>query len=76
MALCEQREFTTRSSECTVPNGCPAEEFEKAWAMALATYRRVHGLPEDAAPNDAGWLRVFAVDDEVVLRFEVRETGR
>ncbi|MEV0214251.1 hypothetical protein [Micromonospora sp. NPDC050695] len=76
MAIFDAREYTTRTYEWAVPTGCPAEEFDKAWAVALITYRRVHNLPEDAAPDDGGWLRVYAMDDEVVLRFDVREGGR
>ncbi|MEV2239468.1 hypothetical protein [Micromonospora sp. NPDC049891] len=76
MAIFDAREYTTRTYEWAVPTGCPASEFDKAWAVALATYRRVHGLSEDEMPNDGGWLRVYAVDEQVVLRFDVREAGR
>jgi hypothetical protein len=73
MAIFNAREYTTRTYEWTVPNGCAADEFDKAWAAALSTYRRVHGIAGDEPLNDGGWLRVYAADDEVVLRFEVRE---
>lgn len=76
MAIFDAREYTTRTYEWAVPNGCPSSEFEKAWEVALIAYRRVHNLPDDAPPNDGGWLRVYAVDDEVVLRFDVREATR
>lgn len=73
MAIFDAREYTTRTYEWAVPNGCPAGEVDKAWRAADVKYRQVHGLPQDAPMLDDGWLRVYAVDDEVVLRFEVRE---
>jgi len=72
MALYETREYTTRTYEWVLPSGCPASEFDKAWTAALATFRHVHGLAEDAVPDDGGWVQVHAVDDTVVLRFEER----
>lgn len=68
--IAERREFTTRHVEYLLPSGCAGGEVSKAYAVALADYRRLHGLPDDAPTYD-DWLRFDARDDQIVISFDV-----
>jgi hypothetical protein len=50
------------------PWGAPAEEINKAWAVAAAAYRKAHGLSDtESLPGDA--LRFHVRDEEIVIEF-------
>lgn len=53
------------------PWGAAAEEISKAWGVAAAVYREVHGMPRDAElSGDA--LRFHVGDDAtIVIEFAV-----
>ena len=70
MAIYDRREYTTRTIEYSVPDGTYATEFNKAWISAAAEYRRITGLSADAE-MPAEWVRVYALDDGVVLRITI-----
>jgi hypothetical protein len=76
MATYSRREYTTRHIEYTVPSdglwGACWVEVDKAMVSAAREYRQVHRLPEGAALSDDA-LRFFPGDDEIVIRFEVKE---
>lgn len=70
--IADRREYTIRRVEYVIPSGARVAEVSEVWSVAMAEYRRLRGLPDDAeVPGD--WVRVFAQDDAVVFRIEVRE---
>lgn len=78
MATFSRYEYTTRHIEYQVPAaqswGAAWAEVFKAIGAALAEYRRVHGIDEAVAAAD-DWVWVFPGDDEIVIRFEVKQLG-
>lgn len=76
MATYSRREVVSRHIEYTVPTdglwGACWVEVDKAIVVAAREYKERHGLPEGAAPSDDA-LRFFPGDDEIVIRFEVKE---
>lgn len=75
MADFTSRETVIRQIEYVLPSGAPMGEFEKAYRVAIRDFRQRHGIAEDGPVFD-DWATVRANDDEVVIRFEVKENGR
>lgn len=76
MATYSRRERVTRYVEWTVPAdlawGACWNQVSNALDAALDEYRRHHGLDEHATPAD-NEIRFFPGDEEIVIRFEVKE---
>lgn len=78
MATFSHRTVTSTRHEWRVPAvepwGAAAGEIGKAWTAAAVQYRRLHGLPEDAAlSDDSMWFKVG--DDEIVIAFTTETPG-
>jgi hypothetical protein len=57
--IADRREYTIRRVEYVIPSGARVAEVSEVWSVAMAEYRRLRGLPDDAeVPGD--WVRVTA----------------
>ncbi|MFE3202166.1 hypothetical protein [Embleya sp. NPDC059237] len=77
--MSHRREYTVRTIEHTVaahpPWGATFSEISKALRSAETEFRKLHGLGAEVSIAD-GALPMFPGDDELIVRFTVKESQK
>lgn len=70
MTTYAKREIVSRRIEYGVESGQPIGEFDTVYGIAHADWARRNGI-DPKQHGDAGWARLEARDDEIVIAFTV-----